>query len=122
MTESKKNGASDSRRKKWKGKEIKQRKGGDKANFSGNKRKREIHVGNKSKNMNCFNCEKPSLFACDCIESKVLYDQTRYSNEYVSSCLMLAEFVPYWIVDLTATDHRARDRNVSWILSDSKRK
>ena len=40
-----------------------------------------------------------------------MYDQTRYSNAYVSSCLMLAETVPYYIVDSAATDHIARDRN-----------
>ena len=111
MTESKKIGASGSRRNKWKGKVIKQRKREDKANYNGNQRKHGRHAGNKSKNMNCFNCGKPGHFAHDYTESKVLYDQTRYSNAYVSSCLMLAKTVPYWIVDSTATDHIARDQN-----------
>ena len=61
--------------------------------------------------MNCFNCGKLGHFAHNCTESMVLYDQTHYSNAYVSSFLMLAETVQYWIVDLTTTDHIARDRN-----------
>ena len=40
-----------------------------------------------------------------------MYDQTRYSNAYVSSCLMLAETVPYWTVDSATTDHIVRNRN-----------
>ena len=58
MTVSKKIGASGSGQKK--------RKGGDKANFNENKHKRGRRAGNKSKNMNCFNCEKPGQFAHDC--------------------------------------------------------
>ena len=61
--------------------------------------------------MNCFNCGKPDHFTRDCIESNVLYDQTLYSNAYVNSCLMLAETIPYWTVDLATIDHIARDRN-----------
>ena len=59
--------------------------GGDRANFSGNKRKGGSRVGNRSKNMDCFNYGKPGHFARDCTESKVLFDQTHYSNAYVSS-------------------------------------
>ena len=70
MTESKKIGASDSRQKKWKGKVIKQGKGGNEANFSGNKHKRRRLAGNKIKNMNCFNCGKLGYFAHYCTESK----------------------------------------------------
>ena len=66
MTESKKNGAFGSRRKKWKGKVIKQRKGGNKVNFIRNKRKHGRCACNKSKNMNCFNCGKLGHFAHDC--------------------------------------------------------
>ena len=40
MTESNKVGSSDTGRKKWKGKGFKPRKGGNKTNLSGNKRKR----------------------------------------------------------------------------------
>ena len=66
-------------------------------------------MGNKSKNMKYFNCGKLGYFARDCIESKVLYDQTRYSNAYVSSCLMLAKILDQTI-DSVATNHIARDR------------
>ena len=61
--------------------------------------------------MNCFNYGKSGHFAHDCTESKVLYDQTCYSNAYVNSCLMLAETVPYWTTNSTTIDHIARDRN-----------
>ena len=111
MIESKKLGAFGLGQKKWKGRVIKQRKGGEKTNFSRNKRKCERYVGNKIKSMNCFNCGKPGHFARDCSESKVLYNQTHYSNAYVSSFLMLAETVSYWTVDSAVTDYIGRDRN-----------
>ena len=95
MIESKKIGASHSGQKKWKGRVIKQRKGGDKANFSRNKHKCGRYVGNNIKSMNYFNCGKPGHFTRDCTESKVLYKQTHYSNAYVSSFLMLTETVSY---------------------------
>ena len=116
MTKSKKIRAFGSGRKKWKGKVIKQRKGGNKVNFNKNKHKHRRHADNKSKNMNCFNYRKAGHFALDYIESKVLYDETRYSNAYVSSFLMLAETVPYWTIDLTATNHIARDRNTIMVF------
>ena len=63
------------------------------------------------RNMNCFNCGKPSHFAHDCIELKVIYDQINFHNAFVSSYLMLIETVPFWTVDSAATDHIAWDRN-----------
>ena len=62
--------------------------------------------------MNRFNYGKSGHFARDCIEPKVIYDQIHFHNEFVSSCLMLTETVPYWTVDSTTTDHIAQDRNV----------
>ena len=64
----------------------------------------------KSRNKNCFNYGKHGHFARDCTEPKVLFAQTRPSNLYVSSRLMLAETVPFWTVDSAATDHVVRDR------------
>ena len=61
--------------------------------------------------MNYFNCGKLGHFAHDCTESNVLYDQTRYSNAYVSSCLMLVETISYWTIDSAATNHIVRNRN-----------
>ena len=90
---------------------IKQRKEGNKANFSRNKRKRGRRACNKNKNINFFNFGKPNHFARDCTESEVLYAQTHYSNAYVSSCLMLAETVPYWTVDSTTINHIVKDQN-----------
>ena len=64
----------------------------------------------KSKNKNCFNCDKLGHFTRDCTKSKVMFDHNSPSNIYVSSCLMLAETVPFFIVNSIATDHIARDR------------
>ena len=108
MIESNKVGSFDIGQKKWKGKGFKPKKGGNKTNLSGNKRKR---ARKQSRNMNCFNCGKLGHFACDCIEPKVIYDQIHFHNAFVSSCLMLIETVPYWTVDLAATDHIAPDCN-----------
>ena len=61
--------------------------------------------------MNCFNYGKPSHFARDCIEPKVIYDQIHFHSAFVSSCLVLTETVSYWTVDSTTIDHIERDRN-----------
>ena len=45
MIEYNKVGSSGTRQKKWKGKGFKPRKGGNKTNLSGNKRKRGKHAG-----------------------------------------------------------------------------
>ena len=111
MTESNKVGSFRIGRKKWKGKGFKLRKGGNKTNLSGNKRKRRKRIGKQSRNMNFFNYGKPGHFDRDCIEPKIIYDQIHFHNAFVSSYLMLIETVPYWNVDSTAIDHIARDRN-----------
>ena len=95
MTESNKVGSSGTRWKKWKGKGFKPKKGGNKTNLSGNKRKRGKCAGKQSRNMNCFNCGKLGHFAFDCIEPKIIYDQIHFHSAFVSSFLMLIETVPY---------------------------
>ena len=39
-----------------------------------------------------------------------MFDYNRPSNIYVSSCLMFAETVIFWTLDLAVIDHIARDR------------
>ena len=70
MTESNKVGSSGTGRKKWKGKGFKLKKGGNKTNLSGNKRKCKKRSGKQSKNIHCFNYGKPGHFACDCIDQR----------------------------------------------------
>ena len=72
---------------------FKPRKEGNKTIIRENKRKRGKRAGKQNKNMNCFNCGKPSHFARDCIESKVKYDQIHFYDVFVSSYLMLTEIV-----------------------------
>jgi hypothetical protein len=110
ISETKMRGAYGSKYKKSKAKGPKYGKRGIEASSSGHKRKRGKRSGKKDKNMNCFNCGKPGHFACNCTEPKVMFNQNHPFNLYVSSCLMLDESVPFWTIDLGATDHIARDR------------
>ena len=111
MTESNKVGSSCRGWKKWKGKGFKPKKGRNKTNLSGNKRKHGKCTGKQIRNMNCFNYGKPGYFAHDCIEPKVIYDQIHFHNAFVNSRLMLIETVPFWTVDSATTNHIAQDRN-----------
>ena len=77
MTESNKVGSYGTRQKKWKGKGFKSRKGGNKTNLSGNKRKSEKHAGKQSKNMNCFNYGKPRTLR---FYNMKKFDMTRDTN------------------------------------------
>ena len=108
MTENKSRGTQGSGRNKGKCKGP-QGKGGNEASYSGQKRKRKKRIGKKSKNKNCFNYGKLGYFVRDYTKPKVMFDHNSPSNIYVSSCLLLAKTVPFWIVDSTATDHIARD-------------
>jgi hypothetical protein len=110
ISETKMRGAYDSKYKKGKAKGLKYGKREIKASSSGYKRKCGKHGGKKDKNMNCFNCGKPCHFARNCTEPKVMFNHKHPSNLYVSSCLMLAESIPFWTIDSGATDHIVRDR------------
>jgi hypothetical protein len=110
ISETKMRGAYGSKYKKGKAKGPKYGKRGIEASSSGHKRKRGKRSGKKDKNMNCFNCGKPGHFAPNCTEPKVMFNHNHPSNLYISSCLMLAESVPFWTIDSGATDHIARDR------------
>ena len=72
-----------------------QGKGGNKASYSGQKRKRGKRANKKSKNKNYFNCGKLDHFARDYTEPKVMFDHSSPSNIYISSCFMLAEIVTF---------------------------
>ena len=94
MTENKSRGAQGSGRNKGKGKGP-QGKGGNEVGYSGQKRKRGKRAGKRSKNKNCFNCGKSDHFSHDCTKPKVMFNHNSPSNIYVSSCLMLAETIPF---------------------------
>ena len=111
MIESNKVGSSGIGWKRWKGKGFKPRKGENKTNLSGNKRKRRKRARKQIRNMNFFNCGKPGHFAHDCTKPKVIYGQIHFHNAFVSSCLMLTETVPYGTIDSVATDHIAWNSN-----------
>jgi hypothetical protein len=100
----------DSKYKKGKGKGPKYGKRGIKASCSGHKHKRGKHGGKRGQNTNYFNCGKPDLFAHDCSKPNIMFNHTHPSNLYVSSCLMLVESIPFWTIDLGATDHITRDQ------------
>ena len=123
MAENKSRGAQGSKRNKGKGKGP-QGKGRNEASYSGQKHKCDKRAGKRSKNKNWFNYGKPGHFARDCTEPKVMFNHNSPSNIYVSGCLMFAETVPFWTVDLAATDHVAKDRTsfveFHWIPKGSR--
>ena len=57
----------------------------------------------------CYNCDKKGHFAHFCTEPKKV---TPFSDAslYVTSCLMLTDSHPSWIVGSGATEHITRDR------------
>jgi hypothetical protein len=116
-------GAYSSKYKKGKGKSPKYDKRGIEASSCGHKCKCGKHNNKKDKNINCFNCGKPGHFARDYTEPKVMFNHSHPSNLYFSCCLMLAESIFFWTVDLRATNHIARgSNNLCRISLNSKRK
>ena len=43
-----------------------------------------------------FNCGKLGHFACDCIDTKVMFNHSHPSNLNISNCLMLVEYIPFF--------------------------
>jgi len=123
ISETKMRATYDSKYKKGNGKGPKYGKIGIEASSNGHKRKRGKHGDKKENNMNCFNYGEPGHFACDCTEPEVMFNHNHLSNLYISSCLMLVESIPFWTIDLGATDHITRIKQpLCGILSNSKGK
>jgi hypothetical protein len=123
ISETKMRGAYGSKYKRGKAKGPKYGNRGIEASSSGHKRKYGKRDDKKDKNMNCFNYGIPGHFARDCTEPKVIFNHNHPSNLYVSSCLMLAESVPFLDCRLRSNrPHSKGSNNLCGISSNSKGK
>ena len=99
---------------KWKGSQGKKAKKSKEDKPKGNSCQRGKRGGKKDfLKVKCYNYGQKGHFARDCVEPKnVVFHSTRVA--FVSSCVMMVDSCPLWIVNSAAIDHIVRDCGPLW--------